>query len=315
MSSQDAFKYFMRAPVELKTITASFRESGRASVEIYDFIGTSEHYSKSFGSQWTRYRNVQIDRFNGTNASYNHLLAFVQGNLSVLDRTVCLEIGSGAGRFTDYLVDLCKTVITVDPSPALFANVALGAPNLVPCRADLFDIPVCRREVDVVFCRGVIQHTANPRRAIAKLFDYVRPGGVVLFDVYPLKWYTPFVTKYWLRPLTRQVDPERFTVWAEKWVPRLLRFKKDFVNRMLPASKVGVNFSNQIVPIADFSRSTEFHAWEQIVQWSVLDTVDMYTPRYDRPLTFGAITRVLQETGARGIQANRSTFCFKAVAP
>jgi SAM-dependent methyltransferase len=313
MSSLDVLKYFVRVPAEIRTVSARFSGTS-ASVEIYDFLGASEHYSDSFGSQWTRYRDVQIDRFNGTKASYRHLLAFVQGDLSVLKDTVCLEIGSGAGRFTDYLVDLCRTVITVDPSPAIFANVALGAPNLIACRADLFDIPICPEKVDVVFCRGVIQHTANPRRAIARLFDYVRAGGVVLFDVYPLKWYTPFITKYWLRPLTRRLDPGRFMTWAEKWVPHLLRFKRDFVNRMLPKSRVGINLSNQIVPIADFTRSTELRAWEQQVQWSVLDTVDMYTPRYDKPMTFRAIMRSLRGAGAREIGASRTNFCFKAVA-
>src|SRR6185312_14947990 len=108
---------------------------------------------------------------------------------------------------------------TVDPSPAIFVNAALGAENLIPCRADLFDIPIKREAIDVVFCRGVVQHTVSPKRAIGKLFSYVKPGGLVLFDVYPLKWYTPLVTKYWLRPFTRQIDPQKFMAWAERNVP------------------------------------------------------------------------------------------------
>ena len=48
-------------------------------------------------------------------------------DVRVDDHATCMEIGSGAGRFTDYLVDLCKTVITIEPSQALTVNAALGA--------------------------------------------------------------------------------------------------------------------------------------------------------------------------------------------
>jgi len=58
----------------------------------------------SFGLQWKKYRDVQIDRLNGTRGSYNHLQTFAQGDLSIFNNATCLEIGSGAGRFTDYLV-------------------------------------------------------------------------------------------------------------------------------------------------------------------------------------------------------------------
>ena len=239
---------------------------------------------------------------------------FTQGNTDVLkDRTV-LEIGSGAGRFTDYIVDIADQVITVDPS-AIYANVALGAENLIAIRADLFDVPIKREKIDVVFCRGVTQHTSDTQKAIRRLFDYVKPGGIVLFDVYALKWYTPFCTKYWLRPLTRRVSTERFVQWAERWVPRLLKFKRRFVEKILPRNKLGINIGNQIVPIADFTDAAELGTWERQVEWSILDTVDMYTPRYDHPMTWKAIMRTLQQIGAENIKGDRSSFCFWARAP
>ena len=239
---------------------------------------------------------------------------FCQGNVSFIDGATCLEIGSGAGRFTDYLVELCQTVVTVDSSPAIFCNAALGAANLIACRADLFDIPIRRDQVDIVFCRGVIQHTPDPKRAIEKLFDYVRPGGIVLFDVYPFKWYTPLVAKYWLRPLFRMVRPETITVWIERLLPGLLNFKHNVINRILPRNKFGEFLSNQLVPVADALPSTELRSWEHKIRWSVLDTVDMYTPRYDHPLSFDSIMQTLKKLNTKNVQANPSTFCFKAVA-
>jgi SAM-dependent methyltransferase len=284
-------------------------------VEILDFLeGDARHYTDSFGTQWTKFRNVQVDRFNGTEASFRHLQMFTQGNFDLLKGQTVLEIGSGAGRFTDYIVDIAHQVLTVDSS-AIYANVALGAENLIAVRADLFDVPVRRERIDVVFCRGVTQHTSDTRKAIKRLFDYVRPGGIVLFDVYAFKWFTPFCTKYWIRPFTRQISAERFVPWAERWVPRLMKFKRTVVERILPRNKFGINLANQIVPIADYSHADELRTWERQVEWSILDTVDMYTPRYDRPMTWNAIMRTLEEVGAESVQGDRTSFCFRARAP
>ena len=211
-------------------------------------------------------------------------------------------------------MDLARTVISVDPS-AIFSNVALGASNLIPIRADLFDVPVKRETIDVVFCRGVTQHTSNTRRAIVRLFDYVRPGGIVLFDVYHFKWFTPCCTKYWIRPLTRHIPVHTFIRLAETWVPRLMLFKKRFVTPLLPNNRVGTNIANQIIPIADYTHASGLATLEQRIVWSVLDTVDMYTPRYDRPMTWNGIMRALHDVGATDIKADRSSFCFQASIP
>lgn len=310
----DPKDFFTEAPKRIVSVENPTRDNARA--DILDFLGESAHYTRSFGLQWRKYRDVQIDRLNGTQATFHHLKeVFMQGDLSPLKGLTCLEIGSGAGRFTDHLVDICGKVITIEPSQALTVNVALGHPNLVPAHADLFQIPIRREKVDVVFCRGVTQHTRDTREAIRRLFDYVKPGGVVLFDVYHLRWFTPFVAKYWLRPFTRGMDSQKFMGIAEKWVPRLVRFKRKFVSPFLPKNSLGINLANQIVPVADFTDATLLQDDEQRMAWSILDTVDMYTPRYDGPLTYNAIMKVMKEVGATNVVGDRSTFCFRAVAP
>jgi len=308
----NSLEYFSEQPKRVTTVdNVSW---GGGSISIYDFLDEPMHYAATFGLQWKKYRDVQIDRLNGTRGSYNHLQTFAQGDLSIFNNATCLEIGSGAGRFTDYLVDLCRTVVTIEPSQALTVNAALGAPNLVPAHADLFRIPIRREKIDVVFCRGVTQHTRDPKSAIQRLFDYVRPGGAVLFDIYPLRWYTPFVAKYWLRPWLRHVEPTRLTNLAERFVPKMLRFKRRFVSSILPNNLWGHNLGNQIVPVADFTGVKELNPDQQLL-WSILDTVDMYTPRYDKPMTFRAIISMLEGIGARDIKANKSSFCFRALAP
>ena len=169
MTEKGWHEFFTRAPAALRPQTADFRGQ-KKTVEILDFLDASaRHYTESFGVQWTKYRHVQIDRFNGTEASYEHLKMFTLGDLAVLKGKTILEVGSGAGRFTDYLVDLGTRVITVDPS-AIFINVALGAANLIPVRGDLFDLPVKRAEVDVLV------ETRNANH-VAEIIDMLEKAG------------------------------------------------------------------------------------------------------------------------------------------
>ncbi|MBP9700389.1 class I SAM-dependent methyltransferase, partial [Candidatus Woesebacteria bacterium] len=171
--------YFTRSPnlIEKRTIG-----KGRTTIiNICSFLVTPHDYAQSFGFQWKRYAKVQIDRFNGTQITQGHLAQLLGFPLSRLKNLTVLEVGSGAGRYTDLFRTLAHHVITVDPS-AISSNVAIGASNLTAVRADLFDLPINSEKIDLVFCRGVLQHTQDPIAAIKQLCTYVKVGGLVAFD-------------------------------------------------------------------------------------------------------------------------------------
>lgn len=137
--------YFSRKPIKIISCKTNFRGKPKV-VKVYQFLKSKHQESSSFGFQWNRYQKVQIDRLNGTTISRDHLKELLGKPLSSLKGKTVLEIGSGAGRYTDILCDYAKQVITVDPSDAIFANYALGAPNVIGVQADLFDIPVLREK-------------------------------------------------------------------------------------------------------------------------------------------------------------------------
>ena len=83
---------------------------------------------------------------------------------------------------------------------------------------------------------------------------------------------------------------------------------------LLPKNKIGVNLANQIVPIADFTDVSGLSVEDQ-VRWSVLDTVDMYTPRYDTPMTWSGVMALLRNIGAENVRGDHRSFCFMANAP
>src|SRR5437870_3321586 len=64
----------------------------------------SEGYAAGFGGQWKKFRRTQLDSFTGTTISGDRLTRCVGGSLAVLRDKCVLEVGCGAGRFTELLL-------------------------------------------------------------------------------------------------------------------------------------------------------------------------------------------------------------------
>lgn len=281
------------------------------SVKIVSFLKKKHPATDSFGFQWERYAKVQIDRFNHTTITEDHLRRLLGFPLQKLKPMTVLEIGSGAGRYTDILRRYAKMVITVDSSSAIKHNVALGFSNVKPIQADLFDLPINPKEIDIVYCRGVLQHTKDPVTALQQLFSYVKAGGLVAFDIYPKTWKTIFFTKYYLRPFTKTLDKKKFAYFLEKNIPRILRFKSKWINPLFPDIRFIRDIPNILIPIADYTQYKPLSGFtfEEYVQWCILDTFDMYTPEYDSPMSFEEVLNSLPEH-TKVVRADRDQFHY-----
>lgn len=239
------------------------KDSSSDSHKIYHLLPKeAHHYSSSFGYQWNNYQKTQIDRFNTTTATRAHLELMLGKKVSTLRSKTVLEVGSGAGRYTDYLVQYAKEVVTVDPSTAIYSNVALGASNLLAVHGDLFNLPVKKDVFDLVYCRGVIQHTFNPQIAIWQLYTY-----------------------YYIRPFTRRIERKNFHAFLTRSIPPLLWFKIHVLNRITPNIWYIKEIPNIILPIFDYSRLMPELIWDENVNWAIMNCLDAYTPEYDNPLS------------------------------
>ena len=76
-------------------------------------------YTSNFGHQWKDFQNVQIDSLNNNEISYKFLKRLLFNNEEILKDKIVLEIGCGAGRFTEYLVKKTKLCVSVDLSSAI----------------------------------------------------------------------------------------------------------------------------------------------------------------------------------------------------
>lgn len=247
-------------------------------------------YAESFGEQWKRWRLVQLDSVTGKPISRRRLFEGT-GWPERLDGATVLEVGCGAGRFTEVLLDAGAEVWALDASSAVdAARENLGEHDrLHLAQADLFDLPFAEGSFDYVLCYGVLQHTPDPRRAFLTVCRY---GGTIAADVYRRQ---PFVDRWsaktlW-RPLTRRLPRETLRRVVEWYVPRWLPVD----TRLARVPKVG-RFLTAAVPCWNYTGLLPLSR-DELVAWAVLDTFDALSPRYDEPQTLGAVESWVREAG------------------
>jgi SAM-dependent methyltransferase len=236
-----------------------------------------ENYASGFGLEWTKHARTQYDSYSGIPASEQRFFGQT-GWPRDLSGELILEVGSGSGRFTEQAARTGATVVSLDYSYAVDVNFASNGSrtNVLIVQADVFAMPFPPRTFDRLFCFGMLQHTPNPSRAFAALPSVLKAGGALCADIYKVSFWRTFVqTKYWVRPFTRRMNPDRLYSRVRRWVD----FMWPLANmiRRLPKG-YAINWR---LLVADYSFLGL--QGEMLKEWSYLDTFDMLAPRYDRP--------------------------------
>jgi len=256
-------------------------------------------YAESFGEQWNRYREVQLDSVTRRGLSRERFYAGTGWRPDELEGQRVLEAGCGAGRFTEVLLDAGAEVWAVDLSSAVDAlRQNLGErPRLVLLQADLLALPFESGGFDRVFCYGVLQHTPDPRRTFLALVEQLRPGGVLAADVYRKQPYVDrWSAKYLWRPLTTRLPRQLVRRIVEWYVPRWLPID----TRLAQVPKIG-RFLVAVVPCWNYTGLLELNR-DELRAWAILDTFDALAPRYDKPQTVETLERWCSEAGLEKIR-------------
>src|ERR1700722_14339021 len=238
-----------------------------------------ENYASGFGLEWTKHASTQYDSYSGIPASEQRFFGET-GWPRDMAGDLILEVGSGSGRFTEQAARTGATVVSLDYSYAVDANYASNGSrgNVLIVQADVFAMPFRRRSFDRAFCFGMLQHTPRPSRAFAALPTVLKPGGFLCADIYKVSfWRTVAQTKYWVRPFTRRMNPDRLYARVRRWVDFMWPLAK--IIRRLPKG-YAINWR---LLVADYSFLGL--QGQMLKEWSYLDTFDMLAPRFDRPAT------------------------------
>ncbi len=269
----------------------------------------ADNYTNSFGFQWNKFQKTQIDR-EAKNSSFSKERFFVATEWDKEDLTGknVLEVGSGAGRFTQIVLDYTKAnLYSIDYSDAVSANYRNNAHHgdrLHLFQASIYEMPFPDNSFDKVFCFGVLQHTPDFKKSVKSLVDKAKPGGEIAVDFYPIKgWYTKINAKYMLRPWTKKMSHEKLLNKIDRNADRLIKTYK--VIDKMGLAMIGHRF----LPICDINRTLPANlSKEELREWVVLDTFDMFSPAYDNPQKISTVKKWMEDCGVKVTQAGFLTY-------
>jgi 2-polyprenyl-3-methyl-5-hydroxy-6-metoxy-1,4-benzoquinol methylase len=251
-------------------------------------------YASAFGTQWKRYPRTQLDSFSGLPLSEDRARRCIGEHLwSQLDSLDVLEVGCGAGRFTEPLLRQGARVTSVDLSEAVEVNAANFPPSTRHrvAQADAQQLPFVPGQFDVVFCLGVVQHTPDPEATIAALAEQVRQGGHLVVDHYvrTWRWYTRTAPLF--RQVLKRLPPDRGLQATE----RLVEVFRPLHQRVHGRS--GKVLLNRVSPVTVYDDVYPQLGEDLLQEWALLDTHDMLTDWYKHRRSVDEVRSALESAG------------------
>jgi SAM-dependent methyltransferase len=259
-----------------------------------------DNYANNFGLEWTNHARTQYDDYSGSNVSEKRFFEETRWARDLNGQSI-LETGSGSGRFTAQAASTGALVVSADYSYAVDVNYTFNGKrnNVFIIQADINNLPVRDNYFDKLFCLGVLQHTPDPRGAFMSLPRYLKKDGEIVVDVYKVVEGIVglFQTKYWVRPITRKLNP----VFLYRIVNAYVRFMWPICRliRKLPYGRQ----LNRVLLVADYGGIYDLSE-EMLEEWAIFDTFDMLSPAYDSPQTLDTVDQWFNEARLKNIEVS-----------
>jgi ubiquinone/menaquinone biosynthesis C-methylase UbiE len=263
-------------------------------------IVKDDNYSDNFGYQWNMFAGTQLDKTSKLDISKKRFFAETGWDKEDLTGKNILEVGSGAGRFTQILLDFTKgNVYSVDYSNAVEANFKNNGPNerLHLFQASIYEMPFAKEQFDKLVCLGVLQHTPDVEKSIDSLIKMAKSGAELVVDFYPITgWWTRLNAKYMLRPYSKKMSHEKLYKKIDRNIDWLIKASRSF-------SKIGLGrIFNRFLPICDIDGTLpKGLPYDQLRELCVLDTFDMYSPQYDQPQKIKDVITYFKKYGMKEV--------------
>jgi ubiquinone/menaquinone biosynthesis C-methylase UbiE len=259
----------------------------------------SDNYAEAFGLQWNKFKRTQLDSHTGTPLSEERLVEAFGHDLSGLAGKRILEAGSGAGRFTEVLLEYGAQLYSFDYSNAVEANRENNFPNerLTLFQGDIRHIPFPDGFFDAVVCLGVLQHTPDTNQSLKELARVLKRGGEMVTDHY--RWhlgnFTSLHLVWWsfIKRLPREKQLRATEALTKFFYPIHWRFRKSELAQKAIRRFSPLNFHYGVFDLSD----------ELLYEWSRLDTHDRNTDHFKRHVTRGQYERMLKRIGLSEVNA------------
>lgn len=267
---------------------------------------SSDNYTASFGMQWNKHSNTQLDSINGTSISQDRFHKQSRWSKNLGGEKI-LEAGCGMGRFSEIALSTGAECFSFDYSNAVdaaYRNTQLHRNSCI-VQASIYEIPFPKEFFDKIFCFGVLQHTPDVRKSFESLLPFLKPGGSIVIDVYasPWNWFHP---RRLFRPFTKRMNPQKLHKAVLVLVPPLLAVS----NAVAKIPKIG-SLLKIAVPVANYKG--RYHLTkDQVHEWAILDTFDWFSPRYDQPQRKKILRQWFDDAGLEDIEIERDVGIYVA---
>ena len=266
------------------------------------FVTFENTNNKMWGYQWNKYQLTQFDSHTGLSLSQDRLQSILGKKINFLKKQNILEVGSGAGGFTEIILKNKKiNLFTVDFSKAIDSNKKNNqhlSKKTKFIQADANNLPFTNEKFDLVICIGVIQHTPSSEQTINNLWKMVKPGGKLIIDHYELHWRYYLSTVPLFRFFLKDKNPN-FTI----------KFCRNFVNIFFPIFwkikkfKIITKLIKKIIPLGlDPSGLRNNMGYEKLKEFTYLDTHDMLCDPIKNLLTKKKFLYILKNLNNKKIE-------------
>ena len=267
-------------------------------------IVKDDNYTENFGYQWNKFSGTQVDKTSNLDISKTRFFAETNWDKQDLTGKNILEVGSGAGRFTQIILDNTNAnVFSVDYSNAVEANYKNNGPHerLHLFQASIYDMPFAKEQFDKVVCIGVLQHTPDFEKSVKALIDMAKPGAEVVVDFYSINgFWTKLQAKYLYRPISKRMGHGKLYRVIDNNIDWMIAASRFF-------SKIGLGkIVNRFIPICDIDGTLpESISYQQLREMCVLDTFDMFSPQHDHPKKINTVVNWFKKYGMEAVKGEK----------
>jgi SAM-dependent methyltransferase len=254
----------------------------------------AESYASTFGYQWTWFRTVQLDSFNGSQESERRLAEVTGWSADDYRGRLVLDAGIGAGRFAEIVAAKGGEVFGIDLTAAIDAAwLNIGSrENVHLIQADIFALPFREGTFDLAYSIGVLHHTPDTRAAFDHVASTVKKGGQLALYLYSGYggWYRGSDV---IRRVTTRLPPGLMFFVSAVAVPLYYVYRLRVIGPVL-----------QLLAPLSLHRN-----W----RWRWLDTFDWYTPRFQWKHLYPEVVRWYRSNGFADIELLDSPICIRGV--
>lgn len=285
------FSYSDKYEIEEGTLKCAFCNTNYPIINSIPRFVPLNNYANNFGFQWNLFKKTQLDSFSKTNLSHQRFFKQSEWKPEEMKEKLVLDAGCGAGRFTEIALKTGAIVIAIDYSNSVdtcWENLKHNS-NLHIVQADIYALPFKPNLFNYVYSFGVLQHTPDVKKSFFSLLKKTAINGKICVDCYLKDWRIYLWIKYWLRPITKRMPASLLLCIVKRIVPLFLP-----LSCLLIKFPVIGHYLRYALPVANHKGVFPLNE-QQLFEWSILDTFDMYASKFDNPQTIKTIKEYFKE--------------------